>query len=119
MKKILFLLAMLPMMIACSSSDDEPKDSLVGTIWQSYEKWEDLEALREITFTTSSKCSVRVEEKTDGVTDYSSSGIGSYEYSSGAIIIKWQDGYTESGTISGNTMKLTDEDGYSETFIKK
>lgn len=119
MKKILFLLAMLPMMFACSSDDDKLIESLAGTVWESYDKWDNFEAIRVITFKNETSCHVKVEEKTNGKVDYSSSATGSYEYMDNVVIIKWQDGYSESGVINGNKMTLTGKDGYSETFTKK
>ena len=110
---------MLPMMLACSSSDDEPNSSLVGTVWECYEKWNDIEGSRIISFKTKTSCHVKVWEKVDGFDDYTSEAVGTYEYEDDLVIITWQDGYVESGVISGNKMTLTDEDGYTETFTKK
>lgn len=101
MKKILFLLAMLPMLVftACSSDDDENDYSLNGTTWTN-----DEDGLREIQFTQAEFTYRYVYE---GVVD---SDLGTYTYtppivSFTAVNRETNKVETQSATIKDN--KLT------------
>lgn len=121
MKKITFLLVafMATMLCACSSDDDNQNDALTGTVWLSLDESATFYASREIKFHEDGKCEVEVIEKTDGVIDYHTTAKGTYQYSQPSVKITWEDGYTEKGSLNGNKMTLTDQDDYTEEFIKQ
>jgi hypothetical protein len=122
MKQIIyaiFAFAAIVMVGGCSSDKSDPVDELTGTTWLSLYDSGSLYSAREIKFQTGGKCHVEVVEKTNGVVDYQTKGDGTYTYRKPTVEITWSDGFMEAGNISGNTLTLIDQTGYSDEFKKQ
>lgn len=129
MKKILLLLALLPIFVlsSCSKDEDEPTIDYTPIIGSWSETMEDSAEYISMTleiiwsFNTDKSASQRVLVKLNDYTMEDVTNIYSYVYNGKSIIFKTKDNRTfeYDVSVSGNKMKLgNNEDGYFDLTKK-
>ena len=113
MKKILFLLAFLPMLfLACSSDDDNNKNPMCGTKWYNTQKRDLYDEMYKTTgtivtleFITNSEvqCFIKKDDKV-----LFKEGSFKYDYEDGYVRIYWKNDYADYSLyqVVGNKLEI-------------
>ncbi|MDR3218402.1 MAG: hypothetical protein LBU22_05385 [Dysgonamonadaceae bacterium] len=126
MKKLFYLLAVLPLFTFVTGCSEDEEESLEGTKWEWFEQWEGGTGSTTTTISFGKK-EVIITDKDDYGDDgvFESFVTGTYVYKHPKVTIAFTD--TDSGevfsdilTISGNTMTWIDEEtGERYVYTKK